>query len=66
MGHYNFFVVRIWTEEGQKTIRGYIQHVSTKEDEYFPSLDKMVEFIVGHLGSQANHLTEEQGSDDSV
>jgi hypothetical protein len=49
MGHYNSFVVRIWSEEAEGTTRGHIQHVGTQEEMYFHSLDKMVSFMVSHL-----------------
>jgi hypothetical protein len=50
MGHYNSFVVKIWADEMEGTMRGYIQHVSTREGVYFLNLDKMVDFIMNHLG----------------
>ena len=48
-GYYNTFVVKIWSDEDAKTIRGYIQHVSTREHAYFLSLENMTEFIANHL-----------------
>jgi len=66
MGHYNSFVVKIWTNEAEGTFRGYIQHVSTQEGKYFLNLDKMADFIMSHLGPQANHLAERHGAGGSV
>ena len=49
-GYYNTFVVKIWRDEAEGTMRGYIQHVSTQEHAYFLSLENMTDFIVSHLG----------------
>ena len=35
MGHYNSFLVKLWTEDEENLLRGYIQHVGTEEDIYF-------------------------------
>lgn len=58
MGHYDSFVVRIWTREVEGTLRGHIQHVSTQESVSFSNLDKMVDFIMSHLRTPGNHLAE--------
>lgn len=58
MGYYSSFVVKIWVDENEGVSRGYIQHVSTQEDVYFLTLDKMVTFIVNHLGPPPNHCAE--------
>ena len=52
--HANSFVVRIWLEpreiEGaDPEWRGRIEHVESGDRAYFRGLDKMVEFMVGHL-----------------
>lgn len=49
MGYYNSFVVRIWADESEGTVRGHIQHVSSQESAHFLGLDKMVDFIIAHL-----------------
>ena len=49
-GYYNTFVVKIWRDEAEGTMRGYIQHVSTQEYAHFLSLENMTDFIVSHLG----------------
>jgi len=54
MGYYNTFVVKIWRDEAEETIRGHIQHVSTQEHAYFLSLENMTDFIVSHLGPPPN------------
>ncbi|UCH43367.1 MAG: hypothetical protein JSW16_02160 [Dehalococcoidales bacterium] len=49
MGYYNSFVIRIWCNDDRELIRGYIQHVSTEEHTYFLHLEKIKDFITGHL-----------------
>jgi len=49
MGYYNSFVVKIWTEDGQNLVRGYIQHVGTQEGIYFADWERMTSFISDHL-----------------
>lgn len=58
MGHYNSFIVRVWTDEADGTVRGHIQHVGTQEETYFANLDKMVVFIEGHLSLSPASLSE--------
>ena len=48
MGHYNSFLVKLWTEDEENLLRGYIQHVGTEEDIYFLTWEKMVDFILDH------------------
>ncbi len=55
MGYYNSFVIKIWAEDDKETIRGHMRHVGTQEEMYFLSLDKMIGFIMSHLGPSANH-----------
>jgi hypothetical protein len=50
VGYYNTFVVRIWCNDEQELMRGYIQHVSTESHAYFLNLENMTDFITGHLG----------------
>ena len=52
MGYYNTFVVKIWLDEG--IMRGHIQHVSTREDTYFLSLEDMTNFMMSHLCPPSN------------
>jgi hypothetical protein len=54
VGHYNSFLLRIWTEERNDEVRGSIQHVGTQESIYFTSWDKMVDFINNHLSWRIN------------
>ncbi len=61
MGHYNSFVIKVWTEEGENNIRGYIQHVGTEEAIYFLNWEKAINFIQSHLNWQINHQTIEGG-----
>ncbi len=53
-GYYNTFVVKIWCDEDEGIMRGYVQHVSSQEQTYFLSLENMTDFIVSHLGPPAN------------
>ena len=53
-GYYNTFVVKIWCDEVETTIRGHIQHVSTQEYTYFLGLEDMTNFIVSHLSPPSN------------
>ena len=50
MGYYNSFVVKIWSDAPGGRVRGYIQHVSSEESSNFLNLDKMLDFIMAHLG----------------
>ena len=60
MGHYNSFLVRVWTEDGKSIVRGYIQHVGSQEDIHFRNLDKMVGFMIDHLGCYINGDADER------
>ena len=55
MGYYNSFLVRVWTEDGEKLLRGNIQHVGTEEDMYFIKWEKMVDFILTHINWNIDH-----------
>lgn len=48
-GYYNTFIVKIWHDEAEGTMRGHIQHVSTQEHARFLSLGNMSNFILNHL-----------------
>ena len=64
MGYYNTFVVKIWCDDSRKTIRGHIQHVSSRQFTHFLGLANMTDFIVSHLEPPANNATtqdERQG-----
>ena len=54
MGYYNSFLVKVWTEDGENLLRGYIQHVGTEEDIYFLKLENMVDFILAHINWNIN------------
>ena len=51
MGHYNSFLIRVWTEDG-KEIRGSVQHVGTQESAHFNRWERMVAFMSEHLNWQ--------------
>jgi len=54
VGNYNSFLVRIWNGEDENILRGYIQHVGSREIIYFANWDKMVSFIMSHLTNQSS------------
>ncbi len=58
MGYYSSFVVKIWVAEDGRMSRGHIQHVGTRETVHFVTVDKMVEFVMGHLSPSQNYLAE--------
>ena len=60
MGHYNSFLVRVWTEDGENIVRGYIQHVGSQENMHFRNLEKMVGFMLNHLGWHINGDAREE------
>jgi hypothetical protein len=67
MGYYSSFVVKIWVDENEGVSRGYVQHVGTQEAVYFLTLDKMVNFIMNHLGPPPSHdVKSEEGISLSV
>jgi hypothetical protein len=49
MGHYNSFLVRVWSDKGHNLVRGYIQHVGSEEIVHFIDWNKMIDFMNGHL-----------------
>ncbi len=60
MGHYNSFLIKVWTDDGQKLVRGHVQHVGTEEIIHFNKWEKMVDFIVNHLSWHiSEHLYDE-------
>ena len=65
MGHYDSFVARVWIDDAEDIIRGYIQHVGTQETMHFYDLDKINEFILSHIHLQSDDLEGEQISGDS-
>lgn len=52
-GYYSSFVVKIWVGDDQGLVRGYIQHVSTREGMHFLTIDRMLDFMKGHLKSSS-------------
>ena len=56
MGHYNSFLIRLWTEEG-KEIRGTVQHVGTQESAHFSQWESMLDFMSEHLNWQISEDT---------
>ena len=68
MGHYNSFLLRVWTGEHNDEVRGSVQHVGTQESIYFTSWGKMVDFVNNHLNWGINpegHESEDLISIDS-
>ena len=63
MGYHNSFLVRVWTEDGENLLRGYIQHVGTEEDIYFLTWEKMVDFILTHINWDVNQRMYEDELD---
>jgi hypothetical protein len=59
MGHYNTFILRVWTDGEGGWTRGYIQHVNSQEKAYFTEKSRMDEFIVSHLGPPPGPLGRE-------
>lgn len=55
MGYYSSFVVKVWVDDDLKMKRGYVQHVGANTTMHFLSFDKMVEFMLAHLGPNQNH-----------
>lgn len=60
MGHYNSFVVRVWTDDNMKLIKGYVQHTGTEESIHFADWGRMVDFILDHLSWKINGESEEK------
>ncbi len=50
MGHYNTFILRVWTDGEGGWARGYIQHVNSQDRTYFTEKIRMDEFIMSRLG----------------
>lgn len=64
-GHYDSFIVKVWVDDADEIIRGYIQHVSTQETMHFYDLNKMNEFILSHIHSQSVGPCNEQDCGES-
>ncbi|MBI4332949.1 MAG: hypothetical protein HY673_16910 [Chloroflexi bacterium] len=63
MGHYNSFLVKVWSENGRDLVRGHIQHAGAEEQAYFLNWEKMLQFMARHLGEQPDRqLAEEKDS----
>ena len=62
MGHYNSFLVKIWSDENEKLVRGQIQHAGTQDIVYFRTWKKMIQFVVGRLGMNGE-LKPEEGAE---
>ncbi|OGO25042.1 MAG: hypothetical protein A2144_13485 [Chloroflexi bacterium RBG_16_50_9] len=63
MGYYNSFLVKVWTDNGEKLLRGHIQHVGTEKDIYFLKWEKMVDFMQAHIKWNFNQRMYEDESD---
>ncbi len=57
MGHYNSFVVRIWSDE-QGRLRGTVEHVTSQDSLVFLDLTAIVPFIRSHLGPPPDWVEE--------
>jgi hypothetical protein len=57
-GYYNTFVVKVWCNEADETLRGYIQHVSSQERVYFNNLEDVNQFMKSHLKSPFSDMTD--------
>ena len=63
MGYYNSFVLKIWTDEEERRVRGHILHVSSQEGIYFLNVDRMVDFIMDHLNPPTDSELESEGQE---
>ncbi len=61
MGYYNSFVVKIWSNESKRAVRGHVQHVNSQEQVYFDSLKKATDFITSHLGQPPEDTGNKKG-----
>jgi len=64
MGYYSSFVVRIRVSKSDNVLRGYIQGVHSRDGQYFSDMDKMVQYMMSHLGSPMNNHFRENGFDE--
>jgi len=62
MGHYNSFLVKIWSDDNEKLVRGQIQHAGTKEVVYFRTWKKMIGSIIERLGINSE-MSVDDGSE---
>jgi hypothetical protein len=53
MGHYNSFVIRIWSN-GPGRMRGTIEHVASRNSQSFANPEAVLEFIQAHLSPPAD------------
>jgi hypothetical protein len=54
------FIVRMWSEstvDNNGDWRGQVEHVQTGEKRYFREMDRVLEFIAGHLGGEEEEQT---------
>lgn len=49
VGYYNTFVVKIWCNDSNELSRGYVQHVTTQQQQHFVDIDDLKDFILSHL-----------------
>jgi len=63
VGYYNSFVVKIWSDEPGGKVRGHIQHVTSEESSHFLNLDKMMDFIIAHLGPPTAPPQQDDGKE---
>ena len=61
MGQYQTFIVRLWTEETERAVRGHIQHIASRRGAYFRDVERMIEFMRDYL-EPASGSGEDLGS----
>ena len=66
VGYYNSFIVKIWTDEHEGKVRGHILHVGSQESAHFLKLDKMLDFIMGHLTPPRVLCLEDGGKEEGI
>jgi hypothetical protein len=62
MCYHSSFVVKVLVDKDHKMRRGYVQHIGTQDAIRFLTMDKMVDFIMGHL-SPIEDQNDESGAE---
>ncbi len=55
MGHYNSFVIRLWTDDNGR-LHGTVQHVASGKSLAFLDLAAIAPFIEGRLAPESNEI----------
>ena len=66
VARYESFIVRIWVDETEGVTRGQVQHVKTGDGCYFLSEDKMLAFIMSHLGPAPVRIVRSETDEESL